>query len=53
MSYLETATIRDFIIGYSQMTGSNYYNALWQLSEVDFSHPWDDDLVKKEFNIEI
>ena len=50
-SFIETQTIKNFILGYSKMTGSNYFNALWKLPEVDFSHPWTDDEVQILFRI--
>ncbi len=50
-SYLSTNTIKRFILEYNKVIGASYYNALWQLPELDFSHPWDDEMLKKEFNI--
>jgi hypothetical protein len=52
ISYLSTDTIKDFIEGVSKMKQSNYYNGLWQLTEVDFSHPWTDEMVRKEFGLD-
>ncbi len=51
ISYLSTDTIKDFIINFSEMNNSNYFNGLWQLSEVDFSHPWTDAEVQEEFDM--
>jgi len=51
ISYLNTPTIRMFIEGIAKMYNSNYFNGIWQLTEVDFTKPWTDEMVRKEFDI--
>jgi len=51
ISYLSTAVIQEFIEGYAEMKSSNYYNGLWQLSEIPFDRIWDNASVREYFGI--
>ncbi len=51
-SFMSTDTIKNYVISFSKMTGSNYYNALWQIPELDFSRAWTDKEVREELKLD-
>ena len=51
LSYLKTDFIKYYITEYSKMTGSNYYNALWQLPEVPFDRTWNTKKLEDYFHL--